>query len=76
MREKVTPEAIWANGLWNHFTGKKKWRITCGTCTHTWHEKVPIHEPSSAICPCCGSQNVWSAEAFEREYNAQQEIDE
>ena len=61
----VTP-SVQANGLWNHFTGKKQWRITCGTCRHTWDEKVPIQERCSAVCPCCHAQNVWSASAFAR----------
>lgn len=65
----VTP-AVQANGFWNHFTGRKKWTITCGKCDHTWTEKVPIKDISSAICPCCKSQNKWSAVAFERRYNS------
>ena len=62
------PQHLQANGLWNHFTGKKKWRITCGECQHTWYEKVPIQETCSAICPNCHTQNIWSAIAFERAY--------
>jgi len=65
--KQATP-TVRANGLWNHFTGKKRWVITCGECAHTWAEKVFIVEPSSAICPCCHTQNVWSAAAFERAY--------
>jgi len=65
----VTPR-VSANGLWNHFTGKKKWTIYCGECGHAWTEKVPIQERCSAVCPCCHTQNVWSASAFERAYNA------
>lgn len=65
----VTP-LLRANGLWNHFTGRKKWRITCGECQHTWDEKVPIQERCSSICPCCHSQNVWSASAFENAYTS------
>jgi len=65
----VTPTTIHGNGLYNHFTGRKKWTITCGACGHTWKEKVPIHEPSSAICPCCKAQNKWSIVAFDAAYN-------
>lgn len=69
MREVVVPD-VYANGFWNHFTGKKKWRIKCGKCSHGWSEKVPIQEPCSAICPCCGAQNKWSAIAFQKAYEA------
>jgi len=65
---------IEANGFWNHFTGKKKWTITCGGCRHTWKEKVPIREPSSAICPSCGTQNIWSATNFDERYRRQHEL--
>lgn len=64
----VTPE-VEANGFWNHFTGKKKWTIYCGSCGHAWREKVIIQEWCSAICPNCGEQNVWSAYEFARKYN-------
>ena len=67
--ERTAPRLLEANGLWNHFTGRKKWTITCGLCGHTWSEKVPIREQCSAICPCCKAQNVWSASMFESYYN-------
>ena len=66
-----TPE-VSANGFWNHFTGKKKWTISCGNCDHTWDEKVPIRETCSAVCPCCSGQNKWSASKFDAAYNAAQ----
>lgn len=66
----VTPAHLQANGLWNHFTGRKKWRITCGKCEHYWDEKVPINYVCSAICPCCKTQNKWDALKFQRYYDA------
>lgn len=68
----VTPRDIIANGLWNIFTGRKKWQICCGKCQHFWIEKIPIAaEPCSAICPNCREQNLWSscdfAEMYENE---------
>lgn len=66
--DKVTALYVQANGLWNHFTGRKKWRITCGECEHVWDEKVPIQEQCSAVCPCCHAQNVWSASLFADRY--------
>jgi len=63
------PSNLRANGLWNHFTGKKKWEITCGKCEHTWSEKVPIRKLCSAICPCCQTQNIWDADEFQEHYN-------
>jgi hypothetical protein len=60
---------VQANGLINPFTNKKKWRITCGKCNHTWDERCPIMEPSSAICPACREQNIWSYNEFVRHYN-------
>tara|TARA_Y100000034_G_C6807667_1_gene362780 strand:- start:46 stop:264 length:219 start_codon:yes stop_codon:yes gene_type:complete len=67
----IGAESIEANGLYNPFTGKKKWRITCGKCRHTWDEKVPIQERCSAVCPSCKEQNVWSASRFQKAYDKQ-----
>ena len=66
---------VWANGLWNPFTRKKKWRIECGNCQHLWDEKVPVgdHDEMSAICPCCHEQNVWSLSGFTEKYKQQLE---
>lgn len=74
MNKSTVPTEVSANGLWNHFTGRKKWEITCGHCDHTWSEKVPIREVCSAVCPCCHTQNKWSASAFERAYKARAEL--
>jgi hypothetical protein len=64
----MTPYLLEANGLCNPFTNKKKWRITCGHCRHTWDEKVPVVERCSAICPCCAKQNTWSATRWMEQY--------
>lgn len=72
MRPKIVTPRVRANGLWNPFTGRKKWRITCGDCRHCWDEKVPAQERCSALCPCCGAQNVWSLSDFLRAYDRQQ----
>ncbi len=68
MRKVTSPDTLAANGLWNWFTGRKRWRITCGECKHTWDEKVPICEICSALCPCCGAQNRWNPALFEVAY--------
>ena len=65
----VHPEYIQANGLWNHFTGFKKWKITCGSCGHGYKDKVMIQEICSSVCPCCYTQNKWSASDFQEHYN-------
>lgn len=64
----MNPKFLESNGLHNPFTGKKKWRITCGKCQHCWDEKVPINDTCSAICPNCKEQNKWSLLVFEKEY--------
>jgi len=65
----ITPYHISANGLWNIFSGKKKWTVTCGNCHYTWSDKLPIVEDITAICPHCKKLNGWSASAFQRMYN-------
>ena len=45
----ITPYHISANGLWNIFSGKKKWTVTCGNCHYTWSDKLPIVEDITAI---------------------------
>lgn len=64
----VNAKYLEASGLQNPFTNKKKWRITCGNCEHRWDEKVPIGEPSSAICPYCKELNMWSYNYFAEQY--------
>jgi hypothetical protein len=65
----VSPDSISANGLWNRFSGKKKWSVTCGRCEHTWSVKIPIRDKCSGICPCCRAQNKWSSVSFALAYN-------
>jgi hypothetical protein len=71
MERKTTgPASIFANGLWNHFTGRKKYTIKCGECEHTWTDKVSFAtDTASSLCPCCGAQNKWSHSQFERDYD-------
>ncbi len=68
-KDPITPKYLQANGLYNIFTGKKKWQITCGNCEHVWYEKVPLVDMCSAICPCCRQQNVWDSGEFMRKYD-------
>ena len=69
-REKTKPAALFANGYWNGFTGRKKYSIACGKCSHSWQEKVPFvtSDIASVLCPCCGTQNVWSHAEFGRDF--------
>lgn len=72
---KVKPNCLWANGLWNQFTGRKRYDITCGDCNHTYKDKVPFRiDTASSVCPCCGAQNTWSHSNFERSYNKQRSL--
>lgn len=69
MKKQYTP-IIWANGLWNHFTGRKKYHIQCGNCKHTYIDKVDFQtDIASSICPCCSAQNIWSHSGFAEAYN-------
>ena len=68
---KVVGPRLWANGLRNPFTNKKKYTIQCGNCKHTWDEKVPdLVDEASAVCPSCGAQNMWSHSEFGRRYES------
>jgi len=69
--KRVHPENLRANGLWNIFTGLKKYRITCGDCKFIWDQKVPFarDDPRAvAICPACGTVNEWSHKTFDDFY--------
>lgn len=68
MKHAITPKYVQSSGLWNHFTGNKKWTVTCGECDYTWKEKLPIVENITVICPHCSTVNEWSASAFQRLY--------
>jgi len=68
---RKTPKYLTANGLWNVFTGNKKYNITCGNCSHTYKDKVPFSsgDIASSVCPCCNCQNIWSHSTWEKAYN-------
>ncbi len=67
--EVVKPAKLCANGLYNHFTGRKKYTITCGECSHRWPERVPFTvDTASALCPCCKAQNTWSHSLWLKRY--------
>ena len=66
--KKVGASKLASNGLW--WGSKKKWEITCGECGFVWIEKVPIREPSQAICPACKTVNFWSTHQWAQAYEA------
>lgn len=70
-RKRIHPAHLLANGLWNHFTGRKRYSIRCGQCEHSYTDKVLFStgDRASSLCPACGAQNVWSHSQFERDYN-------
>jgi hypothetical protein len=72
-RKRVAAAGYGGNGLWNIFTGRKKYSIVCGSCGHTWSDKVPFEagDVASSICPCCGAQNIWSHSEFSKLYEKQ-----
>ena len=74
---KTSPQNLRANGLWNIFTGKKKYHITCGNCDHSYSDKVvfSIGDTASSVCPCCNAQNLWSHSKWDEFYSAQLERD-
>lgn len=68
----MRPKCLVANGLWNVFTNKKKYTITCGNCSHTYSDKVYfIIDDASSICPNCKKRNKWKHSAWEKTYNEQ-----
>lgn len=71
-RKRVNAAWYGGNGLWNVFTGRKKYTIRCGDCQHTWTDKVSFAtgDIASSICPCCGAQNTWLHSDFQKAYDA------
>lgn len=69
------PNNLKANGLWNHFTGKKKYTIECGKCFFTWSDKVPfMTDRAGSICPACGEVNTWSHSEWSSYYEKMKEF--
>lgn len=70
--KQVIPNCIEANGLWNIFTGKKKYTVTCGNCGHSYQDKVVFSttDVASSICPGCNAQNRWSHSTFQALHDA------
>lgn len=67
----VSPEKLKFNGLWNHFTGRKKYDICCGNCGYQYTDKVKfnIGDEAISICPACDKLNKWSHYECEQFYN-------
>ena len=73
--ERVAPSYISSTGLWNIFSQKKTYTITCGKCSHHYTDKVSFAHSDEATspCPACHILNVWSHNAFAAMYRAQTE---
>ena len=57
-----------ANGLWNCFTNKKKYKIMCD-CGHLYSDKVSfLSDIAVSVCPNCSRQNSWLHSVFNRLY--------
>ncbi len=71
VRPTSLPTSLVANGLWNIFTGKKKYTIECGACNFTYTDKVIFNmgDAANSICPSCKNINVWSHSRFEKFYD-------
>jgi len=69
----VYPKNLRANGLWNIFTGKKAYVITCGGCGHIYKDKVYFNmgNIASSLCPSCHLQNKWLHSDWDRFYSEQ-----
>lgn len=69
-RETVEPKRVFGNGLWNHFTGRKRYTVICGACGHSYRDKVPfVSNEASSLCPSCGARNRWSHSDFAKQYD-------
>ncbi len=76
MDNEIKPSGLLANGLWNIFTGKKKYIITCGKCKFDYTDKVifNIRDTAKSICPNCRTINKWSHSGFQKIYDKQLEL--
>lgn len=66
----VTPKYLEANGLYlgKIWGGRKRFTVWCGHCGFVWKAKVPITEPTNAICPGCNTVNQWLLLGWDRTY--------
>jgi len=73
--KSVNPSCLAGNGLWNHFSGYKKYHIQCGECKHSWIEKVSFaFDEASVICPNCKTQNTWLHSYFDKLYSEERDV--
>jgi hypothetical protein len=72
MKNRISPKSIIANGLWNPFTGCKKFQITCGECSHTYFDKIPCAgvDEASSRCTKFALVAVWSFSEWMRDYES------
>ena len=72
--KEVHPKTLYANGLWNIFTNRKKYKIVCGECGYTYSDKVYfLTDDAISICPGCGVRNKWSHSEFNKFYERHSE---
>jgi hypothetical protein len=70
--KRVKPRRLFANGLWNPFTHRKKYTVVCGECEHTFDEKVSfVTDNATAVCPACGALNYWLHSDWQKSYDEQ-----
>jgi len=68
--KQISPFSIEANGFWNCFTNRKKYRITCGDCGYEYKDKVCFSKDEAAsTCPECKTLNIWSHSNFKAAYD-------
>jgi hypothetical protein len=57
----VTPAKLWANGLWNPFTKRKRYTIQCGNCNHIYREYISfLDDLAISKCTNCNTKNKWN----------------
>ena len=73
--KSIHPENLHANGIWNHFTGRKKYDIECGSCGYVYSDKVnfKLSNRAKSICPGCGVMNEWMHSEFAASYDRMME---